>query len=63
MQAGKLKQETTEKPCALASVISCLSGDDHLKTIAEVNVFARMALIFKMRSINRNTNPERMLFN
>lgn len=63
MQVNMLRQETTEKHRALTSVISYLSGADHLKTIAEVNVFARMVLIFKLRSINRNTNSERMLFN
>lgn len=63
MQVNKLRQETTEKHCALASDISYLSGDDHLKTIAEVNMFSRMVLVFKLRSINRNTNSERMFFN
>lgn len=61
MQVNKLRQETTKKHHALAPIISYLS-DDHLKTIAEVNMFTRMILIFKLRSINRNTNSETMLF-
>lgn len=53
-----------EKHSAVASVTSHLSGNDHLKTITEVNVmFPRMVLIFKLRSINGNTNSGRKLFN